>query len=142
MFSSFKQEVKFIPKIITVHDTIHVADSVVDIKLTEHELLKELIKQKCVLPHVAIAQIKIESGNFKSAICKENKNFAGIRTSNSQFVKRGIDGKPIKNRGHNVYDSYKSCVKDYIRIQNRYLKNIDGKYAENPEYVKKIKNLK
>jgi hypothetical protein len=50
--------------------------------------------------------------------------------------------KIIKNRGHNVYATYKDCLKDYVRIQNRYLKNINGKYAEAPGYVDLIKQMK
>jgi hypothetical protein len=135
MFSSFRQEVKFIPSVFKIHDTVLVADSVLDIKLTEKEILKELIKQGCVLPNVAFAQMKIETGNFKSAICKENRNIAGIKTSKSKYV-AGM------NRGHCSYKTYKDCIKDYVRIQNRYLKNIDGRYAENPLYVQKLKSMK
>ena len=121
------------------YDTITVPE---DIKLTDEEITAELVKLGCVLPNVAIAQMKIESTHFKSDICFENKNIAGIRTSSSKHVKRGDDGKPLKNRGHNVYNTYKDCLKDYIRIQNRYLKNIDGKYAEADGYVKLIKQIK
>lgn len=135
MFSSFRQEVKFIPSVFKIHDTVLVADSVLDIKLTEKEILRELVKQGCILPNVALAQMKIETGNFKSAICKENKNIAGIKTSKSKYV-AGM------NRNHCSYRTYKDCIKDYIRIQNRYLKNIDGRYAENPQYVQKLKTIK
>lgn len=119
-------------------DTIYLQE--MDIHLTDSAITAELVKQDCILPNVALAQMKIETGNFKSAICKENKNIAGIRTSESEFVKKDANGKALKNRGHNVYNSYKRCIKDYVRIQNRYLKNIDGKYAENPEYVSKLKS--
>jgi hypothetical protein len=113
-----------------------------DIELTDSTITEELIKLKCVLPNVALAQMKIETGHFKSDICKENKNIAGIRTSTSEFVKRDLKGNPLKNRGHNVYNTYKDCLKDYVRIQNRYLKNIDGRYAESKTYIEHIKKVK
>ena len=113
-----------------------------DIDLSDSAITAELVDLGCVLPNVALAQMKIESSHFKSSICKENKNIAGIRTSNSKYVKRDANGNAIKNRGHNVYDTYKDCLRDYIRIQNRYLKNIDGKYAEAPGYVSYIKKIK
>ena len=113
-----------------------------DIDLSDSAITAELVDLGCVLPNVALAQMKIESSHFKSAICKENKNIAGIRTSNSKYVKRDANGNAIKNRGHNVYDTYKDCLRDYIRIKNRYLKNIDGKYAEAPGYVSYIKKIK
>jgi len=113
-----------------------------DIKLTDEAITQELVELGCVLPNVALAQMKIESSHFKSAICNESKNIAGIRTSSSKYVKRGADGKPIKNRGHNVYNTYKDCLKDYVRIQNRYLSKIDGKYAEASGYIDLIKKMK
>jgi hypothetical protein len=41
-----------------------------------------------------------------------------------------------------MYNTYKDCLKDYVRIQNKYLKNIDKKYAENPGYVEYIRKIK
>ena len=99
--------------------------------LTDSAITAELVKLGCVLPNVALAQFKIESGHFKSAICRENFNLAGIKTSRSEYVIG-------KNRDHCVYRSYRDCLKDYVRIQNRYLKNIDGKYAAPGEYVERI----
>jgi hypothetical protein len=83
---------------------------------------------------VALAQFKIESQHFKSSICKENKNIAGIKTSRSEYVAG-------KNREHCVYKTYRDCIKDYIRIQNRYLENIDGRYAEDGQYVALVKKM-
>lgn len=137
MYGSFTPVV--VTKTITKSIEIMVPN---DIKLTDSAITAELVDLGCILPNVALAQMKIESSHFKSAICKENKNIAGIRTSNSKYVKRGANGKAMKNRGHNVYATYKDCLKDYIRIQNRYLKNIDGKYAEAPGYVEYIKKIK
>jgi hypothetical protein len=135
----------FTPIIITEtvvkYDTINLIKNN-DINLVDKDITLELIEIGCVLPNVALAQMKIETGHFKSDICKENKNIAGIRTSTSKYVKRDKNGKIIKNRGHNVYNTYKDCLKDYVSIQNKYLKNINGKYAEAPGYVDLIKNIK
>lgn len=103
--------------------------------LTDSAITAELVKLGCVLPNVALAQFKIESGHFKSAICRENFNLAGIKTSRSKYVIG-------KNRDHCVYRSYRDCLKDYVRIQNRYLKNIDGKYAAPGKYVERITQVK
>lgn len=140
--SSFRNEVKFVEKEITIKDTIYLQQDIKDIELTEEEVLKELIKQGCILPNVALAQAKIESAHFKSAITKENKNIFGVKTSNSEFVKKDSNGKAVKNRDHNVFESYKMCIKEYVRIQNRYLKNINGKYAGDSGYIQKIKTVK
>lgn len=106
-----------------------------DIPLTDSAIVHELTTLGCVLPTVALAQFKIETGHFKSVICRENKNLAGIKTSRSAFVVG-------KNRNHCVYRTYRDCLKDYVRIQNRYLKAIDGKYAEASGYIKQIRTIK
>jgi hypothetical protein len=103
--------------------------------LTDSAITHELTKLGCVLPNVALAQFKIETGHYTSAICKENKNLAGIRNSNSP-LSRG------KNRGHNVYDTYRDCLKDYVRIQERYLSAIDGKYAESEGYLNNLRQVR
>lgn len=118
-------------KVITTTDTIRIDP----MPLTDSAITAELVKLGCVLPNVALAQFKIESGHFRSAICRENFNLAGIKTSRSEYVIG-------KNRDHCVYRSYRDCLKDYVRIQNRYLKNIDGKYAAPGDYVKRISEVR
>ena len=113
-------------------DTVYLPD---DISLNDSSITAELVKLGCVLPNVALAQFKIETGHFTSAICRENKNIAGIRNSSSPL-------SVGKNRGHNVYKRYKDCLKDYVRVQNKYLKNIDGHYAEAKDYIKVIRSIK
>lgn len=103
--------------------------------LTDSAITHELTKLGCVLPNVALAQFKIETGHYTSAICRENKNLAGIRNSASPL-------SIGKKRGHNVYKTYRDCLKDYVRIQNKYLKAIDGKYAEAKGYIKYLKKVK
>ena len=119
--------------VISTIDTMIIKD--MDIKLNDSSITAELVRLGCVLPNVAIAQFKIETGHYKSAICRENKNLAGIRNSASPL-------STGKNRGHNVYETYKYCLKDYVRVQNKYLKNIDGKYAEAKGYINQIKIVK
>lgn len=116
---------------------IHTTDTIFvgDVPLTDSAITEELVKLGCVLPNVALAQFKLETGHFKSSICKENKNIAGIRNSVSPLVTG-------KNRGHCVYKSYRDCLRDYVRVQNKYLKKIDGKYAEAEGYIQELKKIK
>jgi hypothetical protein len=129
----------FTPTEVTKYKTIvketMLSNEVSDIELNDEAILQELVDQGCVLPNIALAQFKIESQHFKSAICKENKNIAGIKTSQSQYVVG-------KNREHCVYNTYRDCIKDYIRIQDRYLSNIDGRYAEDGRYVALVRQMK
>jgi len=125
------------PKTIVINnsriDTVYLPE--VDIPLTDSAILCELVKLKCILPPIAIAQMRLESSNYTSKIAIENKNIAGMRTSKSKYVIG-------KNRGHCVYKSYKDCIKDYMRTHNYYLKSIDGKYAESPNYIEALKKQK
>jgi hypothetical protein len=116
---------------------VHTTDTVYieDVPLTDSAITKELTQLGCMLPNVALAQFKVETGHFRSAICRENKNIAGIRNSASKLSK-GL------NRGHNVYSTYRDCLRDYVRIQNKYLKNIEGKYAEAEDYTEQLTKVR
>lgn len=134
LYGSFTPITVHNTRVITETDTVEVL-SYHDIELNDSSITAELVRLGCVLPNVALAQMKIETGHFKSAICWENKNIAGIRNSASPL-------SIGKNRGHNVYKTYKDCLKDYVRVQNKYLKNIDGHYAEAKGYIDLIKKIK
>lgn len=97
-----------------------------DIELNDSAITVKLVELGCVLPNVALAQIKIESANYTSNLTKKNKNILGIKKGNK----------------YKIYNTYNECLEDYIIIQNRYLKAIDGKYAEDSSYIYKLKNMK
>ena len=129
------KEVQVIRKTRIIHKTDTMIVERKDIALNDSAICAELVRLGCVLPNVAVAQFRIETGNYTSAICRENKNLAGIRNSSSPL-------SIGKNRGHNAYKTYRDCLKDYVRIQNKYLKNIDGRYAEAKGYVTLIKSMR
>lgn len=119
-------------KYLTKYDTITVAE---DIKLDDVSLVEELVKNDVMQVNVALAQAKLETGYYKSKICKENKNLFGIKYHKCKYVKGS------KN-SHATYETYKDNIKCYAHIQKRYLKNIDGKYAEAPDYISTLKKMK
>jgi len=127
----FLQERSF----ITIYKNVIVEKVVEDMPLTDSAIVSELTHLGCVLPGAALAQMKIETGHFKSNICKENRNIAGIRTSKSKLV------IGMKNN-HCAYATYRDCLRDYVAIQNRYLAKIDGRYAEDPTYITKLKQVR
>jgi uncharacterized FlgJ-related protein len=101
-------------------------NEVQDVELNDSAITVKLVELGCVLPNVALAQIKLESGNYTSKLVKTNKNLLGIKKGNK----------------YRVYNTYTECLEHYIKIQNRYLKAIDGKYAEDSSYIYKLKNMK
>ena len=95
-------------------------------------------------PEVVFKQAKIESGNFKSKVFKENNNIFGIK----QVFKRPNTQIGI-NRGYGVYEDWKSCLLDYALLQTwsyknltleQYIKALDNSYATDPEYGNKLRN--
>ena len=58
-----------------------------DITLTDSAILAELVKGNCMLPNIALAQAKLETGHYKSVVCKQNKNLFGIKKHNCKLNK-------------------------------------------------------
>lgn len=114
----------------------HTRDTITlgDISLTDSSILCELMVNNCVLPSVAVAQARLESANYQSKVCKENKNLFGIKWHKCDYVAG-------EHLNHASYKSYKDNIKCYIHIQNRYLRNIDGRYATAGDYVQIIKGM-
>jgi uncharacterized FlgJ-related protein len=121
--------------ISVVKDTVTIEKTIEDMKLTDSGLTAELVKHGCVLPAVAVAQAKIESNIGKSNVGVQAKNMFGLTYHKCKYV----DGK------HGVYAKYKTYkdnVRCYIDIQNKYLRKIDGVYAEDPNYLRALRAAK
>jgi hypothetical protein len=116
---------KIIKEVITEKDVI----------LNDSGITAELTKQGVILAAVACLQSRIESNHGKSNVGIQAKNLFGITFHRCKHVagKHGVYAK---------YDSYRDNIKCYAHIQKRYLKNIDGVYAEDPSYVSKLKSYK
>ena len=106
-----------------------------DIVLNDSGITAELTNQGVILAAVACLQSRIESNHGKSNVGIQAKNLFGITYHRCKHVagKHGVYAK---------YDSYRDNIKCYAHVQKRYLKNIDGVYAEDPTYVTKLKSFK
>lgn len=122
-------------KIKHVYHSVIVEEESKDMMLTDSGLTAELVANGIVLPNVAVAQATIESGLGKSKVGREAKNLFGITYHNCEHV-AGHYGVYAK------YNTYKDNVKCYAHIQGKYLGNINGRYAEDPGYVQKLKSMK
>ena len=130
LFMAFSNETiihktKIVKEIITEKDVV----------LNDSGITAELTNQGVILAAVACLQSKIESNHGKSNVGIQAKNLFGITYHRCKHVagKHGVYAK---------YDSYRDNIKCYAHIQKRYLKNIDGVYAEDPTYVSKLKSYK
>lgn len=95
-------------------------------------------------PHIVLAQMKLESGNYTSKLALENNNYFGMK----QPRKRATTSIGEKN-GYASYKSWVHSVLDYALWQkeyasklteNKYLDSL-GSYAEDKNYTLKIKKL-
>jgi len=90
-------------------------------KFTEEKFI-ELIKElNMKFPHIVYAQARIESGNFKSAVFRQNNNLFGMREARVR-----VNTAKGTNLNHAYYDNWKESVYDYAFYQCRYMSNADS----------------
>ena len=111
------------------------------------QLLHDYIEELNIrFPDIVYAQSKLETGDFNSTIFKENHNLFGMKCARSRpYTHKG------SNRGHAMYDNWKESVIDYALYQGSYLRDlrteaqyyeyIGNHYAEDPNYVAKVKKI-
>lgn len=132
--TEYEQEVL----ILSIKDTIH--------NFTEDKLI-DLMKQLNIkFPHIVLAQSKIETGHYSSRIFRENHNLFGMREARTRI-------KTAKGTqySHAYYENWRESVYDYAFYQCRYLGRITDEeeyltylsqsYAEDPNYISKIREL-
>ena len=127
----------------------------IDLVIYVHEVGKQEISTERVLTlldtlnvehsHIVFAQMRLESGNFKSDLAKNNDNFFGMKYPRQRAtVAQGVD------RGYACYRSWSYSVLDYAIWQRRYasglteeeyLEMLSEKYAEDKAYVRKVKSI-
>lgn len=136
-------------------EEVVVESDCIDLVIYVHEVGKQEISAERVLtlldalnvehPHIVLAQMRLESGNFKSDLAKNNDNFFGMKYPRQRAtVAQGMD------RGYAYYRSWSYSVLDYAIWQRRYasglteeeyLEMLSEKYAEDKAYVRKVKSI-
>jgi hypothetical protein len=138
-----------------IEETVEVNQDVINLVIYVHEVGKQEISTERVLTlldtlnvehsHIVFAQMRLESGNFKSDLAKNNDNFFGMKYPRQRAtVAQGMD------RGYAYYRSWSYSVLDYAIWQRRYasglteeeyLEMLSEKYAEDKAYVRKVKSI-
>jgi hypothetical protein len=119
-----------------VYKVVHpITEQPKDVELSETAIVKCLHENGCVLPNVAVAQARLESNLGQSNVGKNAKNMFGIVHHKCKYVagKYGVYAK---------YETYEDNIRCYVHIQDHYLKNINGVYASDPNYISKIKKMR
>lgn len=105
------------------------------------EMMKDLNIRYSYIP---IAQSILETGHWKSSIFIENHNLFGMKEARARIT----TSKGTKN-SHAYYETWRESVYDYAFYQARYLnkikseddyfKYLSASYAEDPDYINKVK---
>jgi hypothetical protein len=109
------------------------------------EALIELIKDCNIkYPHIVLAQAKVESGNFKSRIFKQNNNLFGMRKAHVRVTTAQGDKDTFA-----YYRDWMDCVYDYAMYQTsvmcnvsseeQYMAKLAEKYAQDTTYMPALK---
>lgn len=132
---------RIVEKIITIEDPPEPR-----IPFSEDALINLIEECHIKYPYIVLAQARLESGHFTSKVFKENHNMFGMRKANQRIT----SAKGEKNT-YAYYRDWMDCVYDYAMYQssvmcsvsneNEYLNRLGAKYAEDPEYVVKLKRI-
>ena len=112
-------------------------------KFDEPKLIEKLKELNVKFPYIALAQARLETGNFSSKVFRENNNLFGMREAKQRITTaRGTENN------HAYYHSWHESVLDYAFYQCRYLSSIQTEaqyldylrqsYAEDPNYVNRL----
>lgn len=116
-----------------------------DVEVNDSTAFGAMIEFEIQHPHIVLAQMKIESGNYGSSIAKNNNNYFGMRQPSTRItVSLG------SRNGYARYRSWAYSILDYALWQrqyawglteDQYLAKLGRAYAEDPNYVAKVKKL-
>jgi hypothetical protein len=115
-------------------------------EFSEDKLIDKLNSYNLKFPHIALAQAKLESGNFKSRIFKENHNLFGMKEAKL---------RPTTALGtqydHAYYSSWEKSIEDYVlwfasygrkcRTEDDFFSILAVQYAEDSNYVVALKKI-
>lgn len=115
-------------------------------EFSEKKLKEQIYSLNFRFPHIVLAQAYLESGNFKSTVFIENNNLFGMKEAKVRStISKGT------NRNHAFYEGWQESVIDYALYYSTYLSDIKTEseyyaylqkgYAEDPNYVSRIKNI-
>jgi uncharacterized FlgJ-related protein len=115
-------------------------------KFTEEKLISLMKDLNIKFPHIVLAQAKLESGNYKSKIFKQNHNLFGMRQARVR-----VNTAKGTNLNHAYYDNWQESVYDYAFYQCRYMSDarteqdyfaaLDASYAEANKYSATLKHI-
>lgn len=115
-------------------------------EFTPDKLKEYILELNIRFPHIVYAQSKLETGNYQSKIFLANNNLFGMKVAK----KRPTTNKGEEN-GHAYYLNWRESVVDYaffqaqylskIKTENEYFQYLSANYAEDTNYISKVKYI-
>lgn len=113
---------------------------------SEDKLISKIKELNIKYPYIVLAQSYQETGHFTSRIFYENHNCFGMKEAK---IRNNL-AKGTLN-GHALYNNWGDSVLDYalfnatylsdIRSESEYFAYLEQNYAEDPQYVERLKSL-
>lgn len=115
-------------------------------EFSQAKLKEFILSLKIKYPEIVMAQAQIETGSFTSKIFRENNNLFGMKLSfnrPSTAKMAQYDHAYYTNWKESVYDYalYSACYLKNIHSQTEYLEYLKQNYAEDPNYIDKIRKI-
>ncbi|MGN0929945.1 MAG: glucosaminidase domain-containing protein, partial [Alphaproteobacteria bacterium] len=114
--------------------------------ISENKVISLMIMLGIEHPHIVYAQMRLESGNFKSTLAIDCNNFFGMKhPKNRANVSLGAN-----SRGFATYDNWAMSVLDYGLWQKKYASGLTEEeyygmlskhYSEDSDYCTKVSNI-
>jgi len=125
-----------------VYSDVNMPDSIIN----DNILYNHLLNMRMPHAKIVLCQAKIESATYSSVLFKRQYNLFGMKIPSSRPTS-GNGGKA----GYQSYNNWHESVTDYLLWQfshnvdklshEEYLNYLDKIYAEDPNYVNKIKKM-
>jgi hypothetical protein len=115
-------------------------------KFSKEKLKLYILELNIKYPRIVLAQTILETGNYTSDIFRINNNLFGLKGA----TRRPSTSKEL-NDGYAYFKTWRESVVDYAFLQssfifkihneNEYLEYLKQKYAEDPNYIIRLKAI-
>lgn len=116
-----------------------IKDTTVDFskqKLTQENVYKALIHYNIKYPKIVLAQAILETGHFKSNVCKKYNNLFGLYNSRiKDYYRFKHWSQSIIGYKNYIQYRYTNLKESYFNFLNRI------GYAEDPNYIKVVQQI-
>lgn len=127
-----------------MYNVFSTLDSIGNNTISDEKVREVLVWCGVQHPHIIYAQMRLESANFTSVLCKSNNNYFGMKDA----YKRPTFSIGAKN-GYATYRNWVYSILDYAMWQKHYANDLSEEeylnrlktYATDKNYIEKVKKI-